>query len=53
MTERTLWLLVAVFVACALWLIAGALLTVAHESPRIVPATAPDATAYIYNAEEP
>ena len=52
MTARTAWLVLALFAALAMWLLAGALLTIAHESSRIVPATAPDATAYIYNAEE-
>lgn len=51
MTERTLWLVVVVFVAASLWLVAGAVFTVT-DGTRVTIATAPGATAVIYNAEE-
>lgn len=52
MTERTLWLIVAAFVAAALWLLAGAVLTVAHRTQQLVPATAPGVSAVPAHIEE-
>lgn len=52
MTERTLWLLVNVFVAAVLWLCAGAVLTVAHRPVLLTPATAPGVSAVPAHIEE-
>ena len=52
MTARTVWLVVAAFVALTLWLLAGAVLTVVHRTPEVLtPATAPGVSAVPYQEE--
>jgi hypothetical protein len=49
-TERTLWLVVVVFVAACLWLVAGAVFTVT-DGTRVTIATAPEAEPVIASIE--